>query len=265
MHPQLPPILLSEITGEAEENFNQIRLIATDMDGTLTANGEFTSELLRAFEALKQKGIDVLIVTGRSAGWVSGLVNYLPVIGAIAENGGLYIDKASPEPMILPDIPRMSQHRDRLQHVFQDLQKRYPNLSPSVDNPYRLTDWTFDVDGFTPDDIAWLRETCQKSTLGFTYSNVQCHLQVPRQNKANGLGQLLQKQFPDLKRTQLLTIGDSPNDESQFDSEQFPHSIGVANVSHYLSSLSHHPAYLTNEPEIKGFLEVVDHVLKQTS
>ena len=261
MHPQSSPILLSDEIA----SFDHIRLVATDMDGTLTARGEFTSALLQAFETLQKKGIDVLIVTGRSAGWVSGLVNYLPVVGAIAENGGLYIDKASPKPTILPDIPRMSQHRDRLRRVFHTLQKRYPNLRPSVDNPYRLTDWTFDVDGFTPEDIAWLSETCHKSTLGFTYSNVQCHLQVPKQNKANGLSQLLQNKFPQLNRSEMLTIGDSPNDESLFDSDQFPHSIGVANVSHYLPSLTHHPTYITNQPEVSGFLEIVDHLLQRVS
>ena len=93
---------------------SKVRLVATDMDGTLTTHGEFTAELLQAFGRLEAGGIKVLIVTGRSAGWVSGIVNYLPVVGAIAENGGLYIDKANLEPVILPDIPRLTHHRDRL-------------------------------------------------------------------------------------------------------------------------------------------------------
>ncbi|MGD1895785.1 MAG: HAD family hydrolase [Phormidesmis sp.] len=239
----------------------QIQLVATDMDGTLTANGEFSSALLGAFEALQQRGVPVLIVTGRSAGWVSALVNYLPVVGAIAENGGLYIDKASPEPIILPDIPRMSQHRDRLSQVFKKLQKQYPHLCPSIDNSYRLTDWTFDVDGLSDEDISWLKSTCQKQTLGFTYSNVQCHIQVTRQNKANGLSAVLQQKFPHLTPASTVTIGDSPNDESLFNAAQFPHSVGVANVSHYLPTLSYSPAYITQEPEVKGFLEVVDCLL----
>ncbi len=65
-------------------------LIATDMDGTLTQRGKFTPALLQALDDLAAIGTKVLIVTGRSAGWVSGLVSYLPVAGAIAENGGLF-------------------------------------------------------------------------------------------------------------------------------------------------------------------------------
>jgi HAD superfamily hydrolase (TIGR01484 family) len=71
---------------------SSVRLIATDMDGTLTKNGKFTSELLIALESLAAKNIAVLIVTGRSAGWVSAIANYLPIVGAIAENGGLFYD-----------------------------------------------------------------------------------------------------------------------------------------------------------------------------
>lgn len=234
----------------------QIRLVATDMDGTLTSAGEFTPALLQAFESLRQRGIDVMIVTGRSAGWVSGLVNYLPVVGAIAENGGIYIDKNAPEPVVLPDIPRMSQHRDRLSMVFRKLQSRYPHLQPSVDNPYRLTDWTFDIGELSDEDIAWLKATCQAQTMGFTYSNVQCHIQVPRQNKAAGLACVLKKKFQQLSPQAVLTVGDSPNDESLFNTEQFPNSVGVANVSHYLPHLAHTPAYITQEPEVRGFVEL---------
>ena len=237
---------------------SDIRLVATDMDGTLTSAGEFTPALLQAFESLRRCNIDVLIVTGRSAGWVSGLVNYLPVVGAIAENGGIYIDKQSPDPLVLTDIPRMSQHRDRLSMVFRKLQSRYPHLRPSVDNPYRLTDWTFDIDGLSDEDIAWLKATCQSQTMGFTYSNVQCHIQVPRQNKAAGLKRVLQKKFEQMSTHSVLTVGDSPNDESLFDTERFPNSVGVANVAHYLPSLAHAPAYITSEPEVNGFVELVN-------
>lgn len=262
-----PPVLLSDaITNhESPLKLEQIRLIATDMDGTLTAKGEFVSGLLQAFEALQQQRIEVMIVTGRSAGWVSGLVNYLPVVGAIAENGGLYIDKHSPDPVVLSDIPRMSQHRDRLQKIFHILKKRYPNLRPSVDNAYRITDWTFDIGEFTAEEITWLQTTCKQYTTGFTYSNVQCHLQVLNQNKANGLNKVLKERFSYLPVSKILTVGDSPNDESLFNRQQFPNSIGVANVSHYLSSLAHSPTYITSKPEVNGFLEIVDSLLQANS
>ncbi|MEL6814002.1 MAG: HAD family hydrolase [Cyanobacteria bacterium J06598_3] len=260
LSPSRAPQLLTPDISKA--NFTDIRLVATDMDGTLTVNGNFTPALLESFIALHAKGIEVLIVTGRSAGWVSGLVNYFPIVGAIAENGGLYIPKGTtskdkPEPIILPDIPRITHHRDRLEALFNRLKKRYPHLSPSVDNPYRVTDWTFDIDGLTEADIAWMQTTCASQTMGFTYSTVQCHLKIIRQDKASGLAKVLSQTFPHLTPEQVITVGDSPNDESLFDASQFPHSVGVANVADYLPSLQHTPTYLTHAAEGNGFAELV--------
>ncbi len=253
MPPQLITPSLSKVA------FEKVRLVATDMDGTLTVKGQFEPSLLQAFDRLRSHNIEVMIVTGRSAGWVSGLVNYLPVVGAIAENGGLYISKHNLEPVILPDIPQMAAHRDRLANLFDKLKKRYPNLRPALDNPFRITDWTFDIDGLSEDDIAWLQKTaCAEPTMGFTYSNVQCHLKIERQNKAAGLTKVLQQQFPQLTPAEVVTVGDSPNDESLFDPGQFPCSVGVANVAHYLSVLAHQPSYITKAAEGAGFIELVD-------
>ena len=58
---------LSQVS--STHDLTNIRLVATDMDGTLTTDGKFTAALLQALEDLTAHGIKVLIVTGRSAGW----------------------------------------------------------------------------------------------------------------------------------------------------------------------------------------------------
>ena len=242
----------------SQADFSGIRLVATDMDGTLTSAGQFAPELLQAFARLRAHSIEVMLVTGRSAGWVSGLVNYLPVVGAIAENGGLYISRPTLEPLILPDIPRMSTHRDRLLALFDKLKVRYPNLRPAADNRFRITDWTFDLEALTAADLAWMQQTCAEHTMGFTYSNVQCHIMIKRQNKAAGLTEVLRQQFPRLSSAEVVTVGDSPNDESLFDPAQFPRSVGVANVAHYLPVLAYQPTYVTASAEGAGFVELVN-------
>lgn len=249
----------------SQADLSSIRLVATDMDGTLTIAGQFAPELLQAFARLRAQDIEVMIVTGRSAGWVSGLVNYLPVVGAIAENGGLYISKQNPEPLILPDIPLMSTHRDRLLALFDKLKIRHPDLRPALDNRFRITDWTFDIEGLTTANLAWMQQTCADHTMGFTYSNVQCHIMIKRQNKAAGLAKVLREQFPHLSLVEVVTVGDSPNDESLFDPAQFPCSVGVANVAHYLPALSHQPAYVTASAEGAGFIELVDELIATRS
>lgn len=245
-----------------QASFCNIQLVATDVDGTLTTASELTPQVLQALAQLHQQGIAVMLVTGRSVGWVSALVNYLPVVGAIAENGGLYLPKASLEPVILPDIPRMSSHRERLSALFERIRKYYPQLQPSADNAYRITDWTFDIGELRQAEISGIQKLCAEQSMGFTYSTVQCHLKVPRQNKADGLLSVLSQYFPQMTPQAILTIGDSPNDESLFNPQIFPHSVGVANIAHYLEKLVHRPAFVTAAEEGAGFVELAQCLMK---
>ncbi|MFB8790417.1 MAG: HAD-IIB family hydrolase [Potamolinea sp.] len=119
-----------------------LRLIATDMDGTLTQQGKFTAKLFQALEELRAADIPVLIVTGRSGGWVSGLVSYLPVVGAIAENGGIFYSDQNTQPVALTAIPDLSLHRQQLQVAYQNLKSEFPQIQESSDNRFRITDWT---------------------------------------------------------------------------------------------------------------------------
>lgn len=233
-----------------------VRLVATDMDGTLTIADKFTPVLLQALETLSAKGIEVVIVTGRSAGWVSGLVHYLPVAGAIAENGGIYYPANSEQPSWLVTIPDLGQHRHCLAEVFTKLQTDFPQIQESVDNRFRLTDWTFDIGELTPQDLQGMSDRCQDWGWGFTYSTVQCHIKLWQQTKAAGLQQVLAQWFDQCWPEQVITVGDSPNDESLFDGALFPVSVGVANIRHYCDNLKHLPTYLTSAAEGYGFCEL---------
>lgn len=239
--------------------FANLCLIATDMDGTLTQQGKFTPALLQAFTDLFHAGIQVLIVTGRSAGWVQAVVNYLPVAGAIAENGGVvYWGDASKQGVgeLLVPIPEIKHHRQQLAEMFYQLQQEFPQIQESTDNPFRITDWTFDVQGLTPEELDYMSDRCHSQGWGFTYSTVQCHIKSLQQDKAIGLLQVLKHHFPSYTSEQVVTVGDSPNDESLFDPQYFPVSVGVANVLHYVDRLHHQPVYVTQAAEGEGFCEL---------
>lgn len=250
---------LSEVSSTCLSN---IRLIATDMDGTLTKRGKFTPALLQALEDLATANIKVLIVTGRSAGWVSGLSSLMPVAGAMAENGGLYFPPGNHKPVVLTPIPDLVQHRQQLGTTFEKLQTQFPQIQESVDNRFRITDWTFDVTGLSQDELQTLDRLCQQMGWGFTYSNVQCHIKPQGQDKAVGLLQVLRENFPNYSPEQIVTVGDSPNDESLFDRHYFPISIGVANVLEYADKLQHQPVYITNAAEGDGFCELSSYILQ---
>jgi HAD superfamily hydrolase (TIGR01484 family) len=256
---------LSPLSGADSINSDQIKqqlaavkLIASDVDGTLTQAGKFTAELPLALDRLAKHGIAVLLVTGRSAGWVSALRNYLPVAGAIAENGGLFFASADSLPMVLSAIADLPIHRQKLARTFVELCQSFPQLQESVDNAYRITDWTFDVAGLSDRDLTKLNQLCHDRGWGFTYSTVQCHIKPMAQDKASGILQVINQHFAHLTASQVLTIGDSPNDEAMFDRQKFPLSVGVANLLEYCDRLIHKPTYITNQPEVAGFKELVD-------
>ena len=183
----------------------------------------------------------------------------MPVVLAIAEKGGLYFTKENRYPTFLQPIA--TNHRQLLLQQFDRLRQKYPQLKESSDNVFRLTDWTFDVTGLSLADLQWMTDSCHENGWGFTYSTVQCHIKPLPQDKANGLTQVVAQQFCHLAHHQVLTVGDSPNDESMFDPAQFPNSVGVANVRHYLDALAHHPTFITQAEEGDGFGELVETLL----
>ncbi|MBE9216219.1 HAD family phosphatase [Plectonema cf. radiosum LEGE 06105] len=242
--------------------FSKIRLVATDMDGTLTTEGKFTPALLQALQDLAAANIKVIIVTGRSAGWVSGLAYYLPVVGAIAENGGLFYSYISKQAVSITPISDLDEHRRNLATVFEKLKLNFPQIKESSDNRFRITDWTFDITGLDNTSLQTMQHQCQELAWGFTYSNVQCHIKPLGQDKAVGLSQVLREYFGEYVSDQVVTVGDSPNDESLFDRNYFAVSVGVANVLEYIDQLQHKPAYITQKKEGEGFCELSDYILQ---
>lgn len=249
------------------QTLDSIKLIATDMDGTLTVEGKFPAELGQALLDLQAAGFAVIIVTGRSAGWVSGLAHYLPIEGAIAENGGLFYSAQPDLPgRLLSDIPSIKAHRTRLAQAFRQIQSQFPHLRTTADNAFRITDWTFDNPSFASMDLDKMAHLCCEMGFDFTYSSVQCHIKPHGQNKQTGLLTVLQQHLPQLyELTQVLTIGDSPNDQDLFDAHVFPHSIGVANLMDYLDSIQHYPQVMTTAAEGLGFFEITRKLLHQDS
>ena len=252
----------NQLSAEVLQN---IRLVATDMDGTLTKQSKFTSDLLLALESLLDTDLDLIIITGRSAGWVNGINNYLPIQGAIAENGGIFYNKNNHNWEFLTQIKDITSHRQELKQVFQLLQSKFPQIEESQDNSFRLTDWTFDIGNLNLEQLQAMENICLETGWSFTYSTVQCHIKPLQQDKAKGLKQIVSKYYPQLLAEQIVTVGDSPNDESLFNSNLFPVSIGVANIKHYWNCLKYQPTYITNQPEVRGFCELIDLMKKKTS
>ena len=253
---------MNQVRLKAIDNYNwgKIKLVASDMDGTLTKEEKLDSKLFETLNKLAAAKVDVLITTGRSAGWVQAIATYLPVVGAMAENGGLLYWQGSVVPQLMSEV-QIDEHRLQLSRVFELLQSKFPQLKESQDNRFRLTDWTFDVEGLSRETLEQIEQICLFEGYGFTYSTIQCHIKPLHQDKAFGLNKVILQYFSHLISEQIVTVGDSPNDESMFDPEQFPLSVGVANVARYRDRLKYLPAYMTNKFEGEGFNELAELII----
>ena len=64
--------------------------ILTDIDDTLTDEGQLHAEAYKALWDLCNNGFKIIPVTGRPAGWCEMIARFWPVEGVVGENGGFY-------------------------------------------------------------------------------------------------------------------------------------------------------------------------------
>lgn len=245
-----------------------IRVVASDVDGTLTHDGKFSPDVLLTFSRLREKGLRVVPVTGRSAGWVQGIAAYLPVSAAVAENGGVLFLEDGERTVLLPtefsDEGGVGIARQRLGEMFEILCLRSPvPLRVTADNAFRMTDFTFHIEGLSSELLTSFHHHCEDEGLSFTYSTIHGHIMYPGQSKARGLRHLLTllpnaEHGASLDAHQVLTIGDSPNDSPLFVPGEFGLSVGVGNIARYLNVMEHAPEYLCARQEASGFVEAMD-------
>lgn len=242
------------------------RVLATDVDGTLTAPGDVRLHpgLIDAFTRLRAAGVRVMLVTGRPAGWVQALFRYLPVDGAVAE-GGAVLFPGCEEPVAHLAAQR-SPRANRIA-LMRNLALRWPQLRETPDNAFRLVDAAFDRAPFSAADLAEIRSALATEDLQFTYSTVHGHLMPPGIHKASGIAALLELDpaFAGCTTADVLTVGDSPNDDEMFDPELFPYSVGVAGIRAHAAEFRWLPRWITTADAGDGFLELVDAILRTPS
>src|SRR5476649_1903813 len=68
-----------------------IKGVLTDIDETVSTDGQLTAEAYGALAALKQAGLLVIPVTGRPAGWCDMIARFWPVDAVVGENGAFWM------------------------------------------------------------------------------------------------------------------------------------------------------------------------------
>ena len=202
----------------------------------------------------------MLLVTGRSAGWGQALADYLPVIGVVAENGGVLVGEGDLDPTcsVLPSVD-IGKHRESLEECYAELKENYPFLKTTADNAFRLTDWTFELGILTEAELVDIEDICNSRGFAFTYSSIHCHIMSASQDKAKGIIAATKRlPIPETTLDTIITIGDSPNDSDMFNPATFKYSAGVKEIEKYLHCMKYKPRFLSHYNESEGFLSLAN-------
>lgn len=239
---------------------NKIKVVFTDVDDTLTLNGEIPLATIQALHKLKQADILVVPVTGASAGWCDCLLKTLPIKYIIGENGAFFMEQGDRGHTLLTYLKaphQVQEDLDQLKQLANELNTLYPDISFTQDQNYRMTDVALDIGQAVKVDFShaksatqWLKEKGVNAKL----SSIHINTWIGDYNKATGALAWLASHNISLEETAF--IGDSTNDEAMFQS--IPLSVGVANVAKFLPTLTYKPNYITSKKGGLGFVELAD-------
>lgn len=252
-----------------EADLSQVDAVFTDVDGTLTTHHRLASGTVRALEQLGERGVPVVLVTGRPAGWAEAWARTLPVAGVIAENGGLSFVRRSEGRLRKaywePPAARL-RNRARLVREVGRALAEVPGARLSMDSVYTEVDLAIDYNEDAKLGEAGalaLERWLVARGITAVRSSVHVNCWVGRFDKAKAVRRFLRLAWGRAALERLeryVYVGDSFNDAPLF--AAFPTSVGVANVADVLDRLTHAPAFITRAREGRGFEELARAVLR---
>jgi len=245
-----------------------IRVLLTDIDGTLTENGRLPEISYSSICQLNELGVHVIPVTGRPAGWCELIARLWPVHGVIGENGAFYFrfDKKMRRHFVRPRR-ELKSDRPRLAQIWRDVKAQVPGAGLASDQFCRLydlaVDFCEDVPPLKQKDIDQIVQIFERHGAYAKVSNIHVNGWFGDYDKVSTSQIYLEKEFgftTQQAKKNCAFVGDSPNDEPMF--KFFPHSFGVANIKKFAASLKSPPQYVATHCESQGFAEVADKLIR---
>ncbi|MDV7105567.1 HAD-IIB family hydrolase [Vibrio sp. TH_r3] len=255
-------------------NFNnRPEIIFTDVDDTLTLNGELPVSTLVALYRLRAANILVIPVTGACAGWCDQIARLWPVSAVIGENGAFCIEK-SKNGLKYIDTQSEQQRQQNYQHLKRVANKvlsQNSSLGVAQDNAYRRYDLAIDYNqqckGTTEYQLKLALDLIHSEGIRATASSIHINIWKGEHDKKHGALLWLDRHYPhwtlDRIKQKCAYIGDSLNDDAMFGF--FNNTIAVANIAPYLEKLQNRPNKVLSLPGGEGFAEWVDEILSDSN
>ncbi|MEO7152475.1 MAG: HAD-IIB family hydrolase [Burkholderiaceae bacterium] len=233
--------------------------VMTDIDDTLTTDGEITPEALAALGRLRDAGLPVIAITGRPMGWSLPFARAWPVDAIVAENGAVAL---LPDGSVdyVQDRPTRRRHALRLQTVAARVLAEVPSAQLAQDSAGRVTDIAIDHAEFAqlaPGAIDRVVAIMRSEGMNASVSSIHINGWFGAHDKTSGARWIVERLYGrrlDDEIDRWVYVGDSTNDQAMF--EAFVLSVGVANLMDFADRLKVWPAYITRGARGAGFAEV---------
>ncbi len=242
-----------------------LKYVLCDIDDTITTKGKLTRAAYCALWDLHDRGIGVIPVTGRPAGWCDMIIREWPVRAVVGENGAFvfYNEGAHIRTFTHPSVAD-ARVRDRLEAVKNACLNGIPGSRVARDQFARLYDLAIDFNEDPPylglEAAERIREICVSMGAEAKISSIHVNAWFGDYNKLS-MTELFMSSVLNEKniREKIIFFGDSPNDEPMF--EYFPISCAVANILPFSRMLRHLPSFVTSLEGGEGFAEAAEYIL----
>ena len=249
---------ISNLTG-------RVRALFTDLDGTLTTGGRIEASTYSALENLGEKGVPVIVVTGRPAGWGQAIATMVPTAAVVAENGGVTFIREGHRLKKIYGVPAamLPDWRRRMHAAVVDAMAEVHEARLSTDSRYREVD--LPVAGneevhLPVHDAERVVGILRREGFSAVRSSVHVNFGPPEFDKLSACKKVVERVLggdrDDL--SPYVFVGDALNDASMFDG--FPRSVGVANIKRWWDELSTKPEFVTESEEGRGLRELIERV-----
>jgi HAD superfamily hydrolase (TIGR01484 family) len=246
--------------------------VLTDIDDTITSDGQLTAAAYGALERLRDAGLRVVPVTGRPAGWCDLIARLWPVDAVVGENGAFYMhyDRKGRRLRTVHgvDATTRAARRERLAALGEEIIAAVPGCALASDQAYREADLAIDfcedVPPLPAEAVDAIVRRMESAGLTAKISSIHVNGWFGTYDKLSMTRRLVAEVFGgdlDRDRQRWVFLGDSPNDAPMFGF--FPHAIGVANVRALADRTAHLPAYITEAASGAGFVEACEFLLER--
>ena len=245
--------------GFTEEEKNDVSIVVSDVDDTITKKGKLYPDALRSLWRLKRSGKMIVLLTGGSAGWADCYIRQWPVDAVIAEGGAMILAHSKGGEIVYRFNPMID---SGCQKKKESLLRLTAGLQLSSDQYARIYDIAYDKKKLSDKEKKTLEAMIKAAGGHWSESSIHINVGFGNYSKRSSLIFFLNSLFGIDAEKLLKTgiyFGDSLNDEEMF--SLMPLSVGMHSVEDMRESFHTLPKYITEGYGGDGFNEAVDSLL----